>query len=130
MIEKEHSFVECKICNKKLKTITNSHLKFHNLKVNSYKKLFPKARILSEETEFNLRKKSWSKQSNPEINERRRVSVLKWIENNPKKFNLIYEKQRGKNKHSEEAKIKFSQINKGKHHSPQTEFKKGHKVPG
>lgn len=31
-------------------------------------------------------------------------------------------------KHSEEAKRKMSEIKKGKHYSPKTEFKKGNKI--
>ena len=126
MKKMQEVFVKCGICKKKLKMITHTHLKFHNLKVNDYKKLFPDAKILSKRTEYILRKNSWSKQSDPEINEKRRESVLKWIKNNPEKFRQIYEI--GKRKHSEETKKKISLAQKGKHYSSKTEFKRGHKV--
>lgn len=49
--------IKCKICKKKFKSITNTHLKNkHNLSVNEYKNKFPKAPIVSKNTSKKLSK--------------------------------------------------------------------------
>jgi len=42
-------YVICKVCNKKFKRITNTHLKKHEITVEEYKRMFPKVPIISEE---------------------------------------------------------------------------------
>lgn len=44
---KEGNFVTCKICNKKLRYLTNTHLKKHNLNLETYKLRFPKEQYAS-----------------------------------------------------------------------------------
>lgn len=48
-LENEENYIICKLCNKKFKTITNTHLKNHGIDVNKYKKLFPDSRLVSNE---------------------------------------------------------------------------------
>ncbi len=43
MLSNKKKFIVCKICNKKLKSLTNTHLKTHNITLEQYKKKFPNA---------------------------------------------------------------------------------------
>ncbi len=44
------NFIECKICNQKMKLLTNSHLKKHDITKDEYKKKFINAEIVSKTT--------------------------------------------------------------------------------
>jgi len=44
--------IECQICKKQFKEITNTHLKQHNLSINEYKKLFPNFLTRSPESNY------------------------------------------------------------------------------
>jgi len=41
MLSNEDNFITCKICNKQLKTLTNTHLKKHDMNLEDYRNIFP-----------------------------------------------------------------------------------------
>jgi hypothetical protein len=84
---------------------------------------------LSEETKNKIRQAMLGRKHSTETKEKISTSVKQWMQDNPEKFKEIYEKQKGKPKHSENFKKKISEIKKGKHQSAENEFKRGHSVP-
>lgn len=46
--KKEEDYILCKICNKKLKSLTNTHLKKHKINLSEYKLKFPEEKYHSE----------------------------------------------------------------------------------
>jgi Zn finger protein HypA/HybF involved in hydrogenase expression len=52
----ENNFVKCKICNEKMLQINNTHLKKHDLTVETYKLLYPNHKMVSSLTSEKLRK--------------------------------------------------------------------------
>lgn len=121
--------ISCKICGQKLDVINSNHLRKHEFNFKKYKTMFPNAEILSPKLRKTLREKSWSIQSLPKINEKRKIGIRNWMRNNPEKVKQRTEIQKGKPKHTLETRRKISLANKGKHSSIATEFKKGHKIP-
>ena len=41
--------IECKICGKKLRYLSNTHLKTHNLTIKQYKELYPNEKIFTDD---------------------------------------------------------------------------------
>lgn len=62
MLSDNDNYVICKICNKKVKSLTNTHLKRHNITLYDYKEKFPKEKYHSkkfvDETSLNLKNAS------------------------------------------------------------------------
>ena len=58
-IEESEEFVECLICNKKLKCINNLHLSLHNLNTKQYRKKFPNCRMRSKKVCYKALKKMY-----------------------------------------------------------------------
>jgi len=59
MLSNDNNFIICKICNKKLKSLTNTHLKKHNITLSDYKLNFPNddyhsKNFIIKKTSFNL----------------------------------------------------------------------------
>jgi len=48
MLSNNKNFIECEICHKKLKSLTNTHLKTHNITLEEYKIKFPHSKYHSE----------------------------------------------------------------------------------
>ena len=46
--DKTHTFVKCMICGKKLRNISNTHLKLHGITQQQYKEQFPNAPLFAE----------------------------------------------------------------------------------
>lgn len=102
--------VECLICGKELKRITNTHLKKHNLSIAEYKKKFPDSKIESSELAYNrvshLRGKSYievygDKKTN-ELKQLRKTSAINQFKNFNQK--LIRSKMRKGRKMEESTK--------------------------
>lgn len=91
----------CKICNKELKAINNSHLRQHNITLEQYREMFPGAecgqelRTLTEEGRERIRQHATSRKKKPEEIEKLRA-------------------YRKTFRHSEETKKKMSETRKGR----------------
>ena len=91
----------CKICNKELKAINNSHLRKHNITLEQYRKMFPDAecgqelRVLTSEGRERIRQHAKRRKKKPEEIEKLRA-------------------YRKTFRHSEETKRKMSETRKGK----------------
>lgn len=111
MLSSKKKYVICKICNKKLKSLTNTHLKKHNTDLTNYKLEFPKESYHSKnfikKTSNNLKKASFEiKKSFVSKPEKSLKNFLKSLnlefDNNNRKFLngieidvIIHEKQIG-----------------------------------
>jgi len=73
------NFIKCRICNKELKQITNTHLKKHNMTIEEYKEMFPNEKMLCENI---LSKKDTSKFINYDKTSKSLKKVMKEVMNN------------------------------------------------
>jgi len=79
MNEENDEFIVCRICNKKFKTITNSHLKkIHNIDIKEYKEKYPGVSLTSKKTEEMKRKNilSYHKNKKDEIIEQKEENEI------------------------------------------------------
>jgi len=83
-------YIICKICNKKLKSLSNTHLKKHNLTLFEYSELFPEEQLHSnrfiEKTTKNLKKANLIAQR--KFTSKAEENIVSFLEN----FNLKIEK--------------------------------------
>ena len=82
-------YVECPICNKKLKHITNSHLKTHNMTIEKFKEKYPDYQMISEETLYKKNTSKYIDYNSESYKEKLKVS-------NKKAQNKRFDKELGK----------------------------------
>jgi hypothetical protein len=71
--------IQCEICGLCYKQITSTHLKFHEITLAEYKKLYPNSPIVSSEISQKLIKANEKKWSDPEYKEKVANTISKVI---------------------------------------------------
>lgn len=95
-----HTFVQCKICGQKLRNISNTHLKKHNITQQEYKKLYPNEPLFADgllEEQKQKREKTLNEHYVDENGKRTNIFTLekclqKYGEDGYKIWNEIYDK--------------------------------------
>lgn len=102
----------CKLCNKKFKSITNTHLKYkHNIICNEYLKIFPGevCKIVSEEEKRKIGDKNKGKKASPETIQKLRDSHLGVEPPNKGKKGMQIGWSKGMTKETNEGVARISQ---------------------